>query len=47
MPYFLKKGRKNGRTLWLIIRKHDRKVVGSSSSQRKARISIWHRLKGE
>jgi len=47
MPYYLKKRKKEGKTIWLICRKEDGKVVGTSSSQSKAKASIWLRMRGE
>jgi hypothetical protein len=43
MPY---KVERSGR-LWLIKRSDTGKVVGKSTTARKAHISIWMRTKGE
>jgi hypothetical protein len=47
MPYYLKRKKQAGRTLWLIVRKADNKVVGTSTSQANAKGSIWHRMHNE
>jgi hypothetical protein len=47
MPYYLKKRKKKGKTVWLIVRKRDNKVVGTSTSQTKAKASIWLRMRGD
>ena len=45
MPYTIRK--RTGKRPYKIIRKEDNKVVGSSTSKRKAMASIGHRMDAE
>ena len=47
MPYTIRRRKKGKKTIYLIIRKTDGKVVGKSTSMAKAGASIGHRMSGE
>jgi len=47
MPYHIRRSKRGGRTIYLIVRNQDGKVVGRSKTERAARASIRIRMSAD